>query len=242
MTWSLLLALLLWDASGADLRVARLFADAHGFASRDSVWASAVVHGGGRWLAWSLAAALIVVACARPREPSAGRTAASACAGSASCSWCAIAIPAMKQVSMTSCPWDLAEFGGHARYLSHWSWGLADGGAGHCFPAGHAVAAFAFIGMYFLWRPHDRTRARAWLVGVLRVGTLFGVGQLVRGAHYPSHTLWSAWICWAVVHAAPTGCSVRDGRRLLGRARPPAAAGGAAPPLARVSASVRRSG
>lgn len=82
--------------------------------------------------------------------------------------------------------------------MSHWQWGLADGGPGHCFPAGHAVAAYAFLGMYFLWRGHDVSRARAWLLAVLAVGALFGFGQLVRGAHYPSHTLWSAWICWVI--------------------------------------------
>ena len=41
-------------------------------------------------------------------------------------------------------------------------------------------------------------RSHAWLWGVLGVGTLFGLEQLMRGAHYPSHVLWSAWICWTV--------------------------------------------
>ena len=112
--------------------------------------------------------------------------------------FCAVAVPALKRFSPTSCPWELAEFGGAARYLSHWHWRIADGGPGHCFPSGHAVAAFAFFGMYFLWRGHDRRRARAWLLGVLGAGVVFGAAQLVRGAHYPSHTFWSAWICWAI--------------------------------------------
>lgn len=33
---------------------------------------------------------------------------------------------------------------------------------------------------------------------MLVVGTLFGWAQMARGAHYPSHTLWSAWLCWLV--------------------------------------------
>ena len=111
---------------------------------------------------------------------------------------CVVAVPAIKRFSATSCPWDLAEFGGVARYVSHWRLGLADGGGGHCFPSGHAVAAFAFFGLYFLWRDHDAQRARAWLAAVVVVGLLFGTAQLARGAHYPSHTLWSAWLCWTL--------------------------------------------
>ena len=28
------------------------------------------------------------------------------------------------------------------------------------------------------------------------------VGQMLRGAHYPSHTMWTGWICWALTVAA----------------------------------------
>ncbi len=27
---------------------------------------------------------------------------------------------------------------------------------------------------------------------------MLGVSQQLRGAHYMSHTLWTAWICWTV--------------------------------------------
>ena len=37
---------------------------------------------------------------------------------------CVLAVPALKQISTTSCPWDLAEFGGVARYASHWALGV----------------------------------------------------------------------------------------------------------------------
>jgi membrane-associated PAP2 superfamily phosphatase len=113
-----------------------------------------------------------------------------------------VAVPAIKRFSLTSCPWDLAQFGGVAQYVSHWRFGVADGGGGHCFPSGHAVAAFGFFGLYFLWRGHDARKARLWLAAVLVVGLLFGTAQLARGAHYPSHTLWSAWLCWVICVAA----------------------------------------
>jgi len=115
---------------------------------------------------------------------------------------CVVAVPALKRFSATSCPWDLAEFGGVAAYVSHWRFGLPDGGPGHCFPSGHAVAAFAFFGLHFMWREHDPHQARTWLALVVAAGLVFGAAQLLRGAHYPSHTLWTAWLCWAIHVAA----------------------------------------
>lgn len=198
----LLAFVLAGDASGADVPAARLFAGAQGFAWRDSWWASTLLHGGGRGLAWALVAALVWAALRKTPDVQAGPDRRRRIGWLGVMMLCAVAVPAMKRFSATSCAWDLAEFGGAARYVSHWQWGLADGGPGHCFPSGHAVAAFAFLGMYFMWRDHDCQRSRIWLLAVMVAGTLFGVAQLVRGAHYPSHTLWSAWVCWAVCAGA----------------------------------------
>ena len=201
-----LAALLAWDATGWDLTVVRWAGSSAGFALRDAWWTSRLLHDGGRWAAWALLLALAVAAL---RTPLAGASGADGTArpgpGSAE-RWrwiavmlvAAVAVPALKHSSCTSCPWDLAEFGGVASYVSHWRLGTPDGGAGHCFPSGHAVAAFAFFGQYFLWREHDPRRARAWLAAVAAVGLGFGAAQLLRGAHYPSHTLWSAWLCWTI--------------------------------------------
>ena len=32
----------------------------------------------------------------------------------------------------------------------------------------------------------------------LGFGLLFGWARLARGAHFPSHTMWSAWLCWTI--------------------------------------------
>lgn len=189
-------ALLCWDASGLDLTAARLFGSAQGFGLRDSWWTATLLHEGGRLAAWvSLAAvALSLWWLPTPDQPARALRAR----WIAMMLLCILAVPALKRISPTSCPWDLAEFGGVATYVSHWRLGVADGGSGRCFPSGHAVAAFGFFGMYFLWRPHSAVRARAWLGAVLLAGLVFGTAQLVRGAHYPSHTLWSAWLCWTL--------------------------------------------
>lgn len=104
----------------------------------------------------------------------------------------------LRRLSHASCPWDLAEFGGTVAYVPHWAWGGRDAGPGHCFPSAHAASAFAFLSQYFLWRGHRPRRARRLLCAVLGVGLLTGWTQLVRGAHFPSHTLWSAWLCWTM--------------------------------------------
>jgi membrane-associated PAP2 superfamily phosphatase len=111
-------------------------------------------------------------------------------------------VPLIKRVSLTSCPWSLAEFGGAASYVSHWAWGRTDGGPGHCFPSGHASGAFSFLAGWWALRVSAPRAARWWLVLTVVVGLVFGWGQMMRGAHYASHTLWTAWICWAVTVAS----------------------------------------
>ena len=77
-----------------------------------------------------------------------------------------------------------------------------DGGSGRCFPAGHASAGFGFVAGYFAFARDAPRVARAWLVAALLAGLIFGLAQQVRGAHFMSHTLWTAWLCWCVGLAA----------------------------------------
>ena len=45
---------------------------------------------------------------------------------------------------------------------------------------------------------HSSHRASFAALTLAALGVVYGVGQMLRGAHYPSHTMWTAWICWAV--------------------------------------------
>lgn len=199
LTLAALLALLVWDASGFDLAFVRAYGSAQGFAWRDAWLTQTVLHDGGRWLAWSVLALMLADAArpllSGPRQRARWYWLAVTLA-------CVLLVPTIKRATHSSCPWDLAEFGGIAAYVPHWRWGAIDGGPGHCFPSGHAVAAFAFFGGYFGWRGSRPALARAWLGLVIITGVAFGWAQLARGAHYPSHTLWSAWLCWALCVAA----------------------------------------
>ncbi|MCF8207367.1 MAG: phosphatase PAP2 family protein [Methylotenera sp.] len=191
-----LVVLLAWDTSGLDLAAMRLVGGPEGFALREHWFTTQVIHQGGRALSWAVVG-FILLANLWPRVlPALTRRERSAWLGITLL--CLAVVSVVKRVSLTSCPWDLSEFGGSASYVSHWAFGLHDGGGGHCFPSGHASAAFAFLcGGWVLARAYPRL-ARAWLCGVIGLGVVYGLGQMVRGAHYPSHTMWTAWICWAV--------------------------------------------
>ena len=210
-----LLFLLAWDASGLDLVLAHWFGTAQGFALRDHWLFTTVLHEGARRLSWLLVVGLSLavwwpVGVLRQLDRwQRLQLVVSILLGLA-------LVVAIKRISSTSCPWDLAEFGGLARYVSHWRFGLVDGGGAHCFPAGHASAGFAFVGGYFVLRDRAPRAARIWLATALTAGLVLGVSQQMRGAHFMSHTLWTAWLCWTVAwacHSLVTTWRLRSGEK-----------------------------
>jgi membrane-associated PAP2 superfamily phosphatase len=209
----LLAALLLWDWAAVDLGLMRRFASPSGFAWREHWVTTVVLHQGGRAVGWLVLAALVWQLW-RPLPFARDLPLAERRWWLASSLLCLLVIPLLKHASLTSCPWSLIEFGGTARYVSHWQWGVADGGSGGCFPSGHASAAFSFLAGYFALRQRHPLAAKRWLWGVVTLGLVFGAGQTWRGAHYPSHTLWTAWICLAVTLASHHGWQAwQAGRR-----------------------------
>lgn len=201
LTLLLFLLLVLWDATGFDLPLARLFGSAQGFAWRSQHNFVLLMHELPRYASGVLFA-MLVFGVFRPwgflqRMAAAQRwqLVLSIVAG-------LLAVSALKRLSTTSCPWNLAEFGGMAQYVSHWVWSMRDQGPGHCFPAGHASSAFAYVAGWFVLRRAAPSVAAPWLATALLLGTVLGVAQQMRGAHYMSHTLWTAWVCWVVGLAA----------------------------------------
>jgi membrane-associated PAP2 superfamily phosphatase len=219
-TWTLggLLALLLWDFSGLDLAMARWFGSAGGFALENHWLWRGVLHDDIRPWPWVVELGLLVGVFlpvgSLKRLPMARRAQLALTTLAA-----LLAVSTMKLHSHTSCPWDLQEFGGVATHLSHWAWGVRDGGRGGCFPAGHASAGFAFIGGFFAFRHVLPATARRWLAGAMAAGLALGLAQQVRGAHYMSHTFWTAWLCWTVAAGMDAAFS-----RWIARDRAPSAA------------------
>lgn len=202
------LALLLWDTAQLDMPLARWWGDAHGFALRDHWLLTQVLHDGGRRAAWALTLGLCLGVW-WPWGPLRGIAQGRRLVLASTTLLAALAVGTLKSFSATSCPWDLTAFGGVAHYSggsAHWLRMLqADGGSGHCFPAGHASAGFSFVGGYFAFRGTRPVLARAWLALSLAAGLLLGLAQQARGAHFMSHTLWSGWVCWCVAWALDTG-------------------------------------
>jgi len=192
-----LLPVLLWDASGLDVPAARLFGTAQGFVWSQHPAFVLLLHKTPRAIGWGFLLALCWGAW-RPWGFLRALPAPERWQLLLSIVLALLAVVTLKRLSGTSCPWDLADFGGAAHYVSHWRWGMADGGPGHCFPAGHASAGFAFASGWFALRRTLPRLARRWLLAALLAGCVLGLAQQVRGAHYVSHTLWTAWICWAV--------------------------------------------
>ena len=208
LTLSFFVLLLLWDATGLDLPLARWFGTPQGFALRHHPLFVPLQHELPRMAGAALLLALLAGAIwpwgfLRRLAPAQRWQLVLSIAGGA------LAITVLKRLNHTSCPWDLAEFGGVARYVSHWLWGVRDEGGGHCFPAGHASTAFAYLAGWFVLRHGAPRVAGRWLLAALLAGTVLGVAQQMRGAHFMSHTLWTAWICWAWGLALETALQAR---------------------------------
>ena len=203
--WGTLLVLtLVWDASGLDLNAMTWLGSPQGFVWRDHWWLSNVLHTGAKQLAVLIYLGVLAMtlwplglwrqlARSQRLEIAVGITLS------------LLVVTAIKRISLTSCPWELQAFGGVASYVSHWSWGVSDGGSGACFPGGHASSAFAFIALSLPWLTSTDTGqqrlGRTMTGGIVLTGLVLGLAQTLRGAHYPSHTAWTALVCAATAWA-----------------------------------------
>jgi membrane-associated PAP2 superfamily phosphatase len=105
-----------------------------------------------------------------------------------------------KNVTNVFCPSEIRRYGGDVPYVALCSsYPVNDRPAkrGHCFPAGHASGGFALFGLAWL----RRTR-RGWWGGLalgLVAGWTMGLYQMLKGAHYLSHTLVTMLMAWILV-------------------------------------------
>lgn len=188
---------LAWDATAWDLPVSRWFGAGDGFALKEHpIWGKGVYRLQ-RAMAW-LGLLVMIAMCLRPVGPFAGWRRSERITLVLTLLVITFVIQYMKRKSLTSCPWSLQEFGGPAQHISHWLRGVRDGGSGRCFPAGHASGALGFLAVpvFMLW--HRKRWAYGLLAAVFLAGACWGGIQLMRGAHFVSHTLWSVVICLAV--------------------------------------------
>ena len=107
-------------------------------------------------------------------------------------------VAVLKRLLTMECPWDLLQFGGSSEF-----WGLFDTrpetmSPNQCFPAGHASIGFAWLALYYYWRELKPELATRGIVIGLTLGLLLGFVQQLRGAHFISHDIATAAVCWTV--------------------------------------------
>jgi membrane-associated PAP2 superfamily phosphatase len=200
LAWLALLAFtLVWDFTGLDMVIMQAIGTPEGFPLKDQWLLSTVLHDQLRVLAQGLFLVMVGWAVWPARNSGLPRRERLLLVGLVLLSLLAVNI--IKINSRTSCPWDLQVFGGSARYVSHWLLGVGDGGGGRCFPGGHASSAMAFFALCLPWlhapagTERDERTGWRWLALILIVGLIAGGAQTLRGAHHPSHTLWTLLIC-----------------------------------------------
>ena len=107
-----------------------------------------------------------------------------------------------KNVTNVFCPSEIRRYGGDVPYValcSAYPENDRPVKRGHCFPAGHASGGFALFGLAWL----RRTR-RGWWCGLalgLGAGWAMGLYQMLKGAHYLSHTVVTMMVAWILVLA-----------------------------------------
>lgn len=190
-------------ASGFDLWLAdRLYALQGGrWAWRDAFLTQHVVHRLGRDLdiaLWLCVLATWCIALRRDawmhlRAPLAYLLASTALA-MASVAW-------LKSWSNMDCPWDLLRYGGDRPYVGLLSMRPVGLSRGACFPAGHASGGYAWLALYFFFAVVRPAWRRVGLAAGIALGLAFGISQQLRGAHFISHDLVAAAICWAIAAA-----------------------------------------
>lgn len=114
------------------------------------------------------------------------------------CVAAAATVGILKHFSAHACPWDLALFGGTETYRPLLGGAGAAAAVRGCFPAAHPLSGYSWLAAGLALYPFARHRARQAWAAAFALGTVFGAVQVVRGAHFPSHVLWSAWVVWTV--------------------------------------------
>ena len=105
-----------------------------------------------------------------------------------------------KKYTNTFCPSEIRRYGGDVAYVKLCEpFPAADRPVrrGGCFPAGHASGGFALMGL-LLGRPTRRWRLTAITFGLI-LGWWMGGYQMLKGAHYLSHTVTTMLVTWLVI-------------------------------------------
>lgn len=208
-------------ASGLDLRLAdALYAGQGGHWSLRAAFATErLLHVAGRNASAALWIAVVIALAATWRRPAWRHTRRPLACLALSVLLATALVAWIKSWSGLDCPWDLARYGGERPYVGFFSARSVGQAHGGCFPAGHASGGYAWMASYFFFVAVHPAWRRRGLVAGMALGLMFGVSQQLRGAHFLSHDLWAAALCWltaVAVHVAagqPMCCADSDAHR-----------------------------
>lgn len=108
-------------------------------------------------------------------------------------------VRSLKDLSNLHCPKYIDLYGGSAPLLRLLDAVPPGWHPGHCFPAGHASAGMWLSALAILWLPTHPKKALAVFFGGLSIGLTMGWVQQMRGMHFLTHTLATAWLSTALL-------------------------------------------
>ncbi|MBF0448546.1 MAG: phosphatase PAP2 family protein [Magnetococcales bacterium] len=109
-------------------------------------------------------------------------------------------IAGSKSQTNTYCPWDLQRYGSTKPYVKlfePYPSEFIQDRPPKCFPAGHPTGGFALMVGFFLFST-PKGRKRGLWVG-LAAGWVMGLYQMLKGAHFFSHVVFSMLAAWLVI-------------------------------------------
>jgi membrane-associated PAP2 superfamily phosphatase len=102
----------------------------------------------------------------------------------------------LKNSTHIYCPWDLTIFGADKPYIHLFDRVDDSLQVGNCVPGGHSSGGFAVLSLYYFFmliKPEYKLHGLG--IGLIS-GSVFGLAQEMRGAHFLSHDITSLAICW----------------------------------------------
>lgn len=199
----ILLMLLVYPHTNLDTRIADLFFDTslHRFTLKNDHFLTVWMHVRLKWLMVEIALASLVLAMLSYRLSSLKEYRLSFLWVFTGMLISTTAVTVFKHYSVHGCPWDVVPYGGNLPLLDLFTSPPAGTEAGRCFPAGHPSGGFALMAFYFAFM-HIKPRFSVLMLRIgLLIGLLMGLVQMMRGAHFLSHVLWSGCLVWMVLLA-----------------------------------------
>ena len=114
---------------------------------------------------------------------------------------CFALVAFLKHLLPMECPWDLSQFGGDMPFYGLLQIRPEATPVHLCFPAGHASIGFAWLGLYYFFLELKPQWANKALTAAALTGVVLGAVQQSRGAHFFSHDIFTAAVCWTLCTA-----------------------------------------